>query len=327
MGRQRDRRNLLPHEYTHSWDGKYRRGADLWTPDYRTPMRDSCSGSMKARPVLGLCAPGALGPGHQAGHARRLSPRSPRRSTIARRANGARWSTPPTIRSSRRAAQGLVSWQRSEDYYNEGLLIWMEVDSILREQSGGTKSIDDFAAPSSASRRRLGRGDLHVRRRRRDAERHPPYDWKGFLKTSASTEPERAPKAGFDRATATSWSIPTSRRPTFKATRRPARLDLSYSLGLVLGASGASPGDLGQPGVQRGADLGDEIVAVNGEAIPATAEGRDQGGQGRQGADQAAGQERRHYREVAIDYHGGLRYPHLEKTARERPASTGCSPR
>ena len=33
-------RNLLPHEYTHSWDGKFRRGADLWTPDFRTPMRD-----------------------------------------------------------------------------------------------------------------------------------------------------------------------------------------------------------------------------------------------------------------------------------------------
>ena len=35
------RRNLLPHEFTHSWDGKFRRGADLWTPDFRTPMRDS----------------------------------------------------------------------------------------------------------------------------------------------------------------------------------------------------------------------------------------------------------------------------------------------
>ncbi|NWN23101.1 peptidase M61, partial [Escherichia coli] len=44
-----------------------------------------------------------------------------------------------------RAPKGWVSWQRSEDYYNEGLLIWMEVDSILREKSGGTKSIDDFA--------------------------------------------------------------------------------------------------------------------------------------------------------------------------------------
>ncbi|NWP75119.1 peptidase M61, partial [Escherichia coli] len=40
-----------------------------------------------------------------------------------------------------RAPKGWVSWQRSEDYYNEGLLIWMEVDSILREKSGGTKSI------------------------------------------------------------------------------------------------------------------------------------------------------------------------------------------
>jgi predicted metalloprotease with PDZ domain len=44
-----------------------------------------------------------------------------------------------------RRPKGWVSWQRSEDYYNEGLLVWMEVDSILREQSKGTKSIDDFA--------------------------------------------------------------------------------------------------------------------------------------------------------------------------------------
>ena len=34
-------RALLPHEFAHSWNGKFRRPADLWTANYNVPMRDS----------------------------------------------------------------------------------------------------------------------------------------------------------------------------------------------------------------------------------------------------------------------------------------------
>ena len=139
-------RNLLPHEYTHSWDGKFRRGADLWTPDFLYPMRDSLLWVYEGQTQFWgyvLQARSGL-----------VSKQDTLDGYAAIMANydntpGRNWrplvdTTNDPIISNRRP-KGWTSEQRSEDYYNEGLLIWMEVDSILREQSKGTKSIDDFA--------------------------------------------------------------------------------------------------------------------------------------------------------------------------------------
>jgi predicted metalloprotease with PDZ domain len=93
-------RNLLPHEYTHSWDGKYRRGADLWTPDYRTPMRGSLLWVYEGQTQFwGYVLPGALGPGVEGQDTLDMyasimaSARQPPGAQLA-----AIWSTPPTTR-------------------------------------------------------------------------------------------------------------------------------------------------------------------------------------------------------------------------------------
>ena len=101
----RRRRNLLPHEFTHSWDGKFRRGADLWTPDFRTPMRNSLLWVYEGQTQFwGYVLQARSGLVSQAGHARRAMPASLGAATTPRRrGSGATWSTPPTIRSSRRA--------------------------------------------------------------------------------------------------------------------------------------------------------------------------------------------------------------------------------
>ena len=134
-------RNLLPHEFTHSWDGKFRRGADLWTPDFRTPMRNSLlwvyegqtqfwgyvlgarSGLVSKQDTLDALA-GVAG-------ALDLAPARQWRPLID--------TTEDPIIANRKP-KGWTSWQRSEDYYNEGLLIWMEVDAMLRQKSGGARS-------------------------------------------------------------------------------------------------------------------------------------------------------------------------------------------
>ncbi len=138
--------NLLPHEFTHSWNGKFRRGADLWTPDFKTPMRNSLlwvyegqtqfwgyvlearSGLSTKQEVLDKLALVAAGldtlPGRQW---------RPLQDT-----------TNDPIISARRP-KGWSSFQRSEDYYNEGLLIWTEADAIIREGTGSKKGMDDFA--------------------------------------------------------------------------------------------------------------------------------------------------------------------------------------
>ena len=83
-------RNLLPHEYTHSWDGKFRRGADLWTPDYRIRCATACCGSMKGRRNSGVMSSRRASGWSQAGHARPIcrDRREPRQH--AGRATGAR---------------------------------------------------------------------------------------------------------------------------------------------------------------------------------------------------------------------------------------------
>jgi predicted metalloprotease with PDZ domain len=132
-------RNLLPHEYVHSWNGKYRRGANLWTPDYRTPMQNELlwvyegqtqfwgyilgarSGMLSKQDTLDAIAATA--------------------ATYSTGTPGRAWrplvdtTNDPIISS--RAPQPWRSWQRSEDYYSEGQLIWIDVDRIIRQQSRG----------------------------------------------------------------------------------------------------------------------------------------------------------------------------------------------
>lgn len=138
--------NLLPHEFTHSWNGKFRRPADLWTPDFRMPMRGSLlwvyegqtqfwgyvlearSGMSSKEDVLGkLASIAATLDNRPAREWRSLDDTT----------------NDPII--SQRRPKGWLSNQRSEDYYNEGLLIWTEADAIIREGTKGAKGMDDFA--------------------------------------------------------------------------------------------------------------------------------------------------------------------------------------
>src|SRR5436305_9370553 len=177
-------RNLLPHEYTHSWNGKYRRGADLWTPDYRTPMQDELlwvyegqtqfwgyvlgarSGMLSKQDTLDAIASVAAqyGPG---------TPGRAWRPLIDT-------TNDPII--AQRAPQPWRSWQRLEDYYSEGQLIWMDVDRIIRQQSGGRRSIDDFAKAFFGVRDRdWGELTYTLDDVVATLTRVQPYDWRGYL--------------------------------------------------------------------------------------------------------------------------------------------------
>lgn len=310
-------RNLLPHEFVHSWNGKFRRGADAWTPDFRTPMRDSLlwvyegqtqfwgyilqarSGIVSKQDTLDMLANIAASLDNR--------PARTWRPLID--------TTNDPIISARRP-KGWVSWQRSEDYYNEGLLVWLEVDSILRKLSGGTKSMDDFARAFFGMRD----GDWGVLTYRFEdvaatLNAIQPYDWAGFLKSRLNGLSERAPLAGF---TANGYRLIYTEEPTpaFKdSEKRTSRTDLSYSLGLAVGKGGAiSSVTWDSPAFEAGLDLGDTIVAVDGreysderlkDAVTAAKGGK--------APIRLLVKSGTRYRETAIDYHGGLRYPRLEK--------------
>ena len=310
-------RNLLPHEYTHSWDGKFRRGADLWTPDYKTPMRDSLLWVYEGQTQFWGYVLGA-----RSGLVSKQDTLDAYAMIAASLDNtaGRQWkplidtTNDPTM--SQRRPRGWTSWQRSEDYYNEGLLVWMEVDSILRKQSKGKKSIDDFARAFFG----INDGDWGVVTYTlgdvvKTLNDIAPYDWAGLLNRRLTETADHAPLDGFVN---NGYRLTYSDTPSgfFKSVEKARkRTDLSYSIGLAMAKDGDIAGvQWGGPAFNAGLDVGDTITAVGDTvytpealkaAITAAKTAKDPIVLTIKKGDKL--------RSVAIDYHGGLRYPHLEK--------------
>jgi predicted metalloprotease with PDZ domain len=310
-------RNLLPHEFSHSWDGKFRRGAELWTPDFRTPMQGESlwvyegqtqfwgyvlqarSGLVSKQDTLDGYA--ALLGTYDTAPARQWRPLID--------------TTNDPVMSQRRP-KGWVSWQRSEDYYNEGLMVWMEVDALLRQKSNGRKSLDDFARPFFGIRD----GDWgEVTYRFGDVadtlNRIVPYDWAGFLQQRLTETGKAAPLQGFILNGYRLVYVPE--QSSFLKQNEKARKisDFSYSLGLVVGDGNTVTATIWNSlAFQAGIDVGSQIQAVDDEAYSADV----------MKAAIVAAKDRKEpirliirngdrFRTVSIDYHGGPRYPKLEK--------------
>jgi predicted metalloprotease with PDZ domain len=311
------RRNLLPHEYTHSWNGKYRRGADLWTPDFRTPMRNSMlwvyegqtqfwgyvlqarSGLVSKQDTLDqLAAIGALYDSQPARQWRDLIDTT----------------NDPVI--SARRPKGWASWQRSEDYYNEGLLVWLEVDSRLRELSGGRRSIDDFARAFFGVRDGdWGELTYDFNEIVATLEKIQPHDWRTLLTQRLTEHAAGAPLSGFERNGYR--LVYTADAPaSFKHGEKTRKVtDLTYSGGFVVGAGGeVTSVTWGSPAFDAGLTIGATIVSVGGmgysedrlKAAIAAAKLAKQ-------PVQIWMKNGERYRQVALDWQGGLRYPRLEK--------------
>jgi predicted metalloprotease with PDZ domain len=311
------RRNLLPHEFTHSWDGKFRRGADLWTPDFRTPMRNSLlwvyegqtqfwgyvlqarSGLVSKQDTLDQYA--AIMALYDSQPARQW------RDLVD--------TTNDPIISSRRP-KGWTSWQRSEDYYNEGLLVWMDVDSLLREKSGGTKSIDDFARAFFGVRDGdWGELTYTFDDVAKTLDGIVPWDWAGYLQRRLTEHAKGAPIDGFAR---NGYQLTYSETPTpsFKAAEASARnTNLTYSGGIILDAAGNLSGvTWGSAAFDAGLTVSDQIVAVNGDAYsPDKLKAAITAAKTGKAPIQLMVKSGDRFRSAALDYHGGLRYPRLQK--------------
>ena len=159
------------------------------------------------------------------------------------------------------------SWQRSEDYYAEGELIWLDVDTLIRERSDGKRSLDDFA-----------RAFFGVKNGQWVAETYDfdvvvetlnavqPYDWAAFLRERLESH-DAAPLDGIARG---GYRLVYSDTPSdyFKKmeTRRKIT-DLTFSLGLVVGRESKLTDVLwGGPAHTAGLTVGTQIVAVDGLA-------------------------------------------------------------
>jgi len=311
-------RNLLPHEYTHSWNGKHRRGADLFTADFRTPMRNSLLWVYEGQTQFwgyvlqarsGLVSKQDTLDGYAA-IAAALDNRP------ARAWRDLEDTTNDPIITARRP-KGWLSYQRSEDYYNEGLLIWMEVDAMLRAQTAGAKGLDDFAKAF------FGRNDgdwgvdtYSFQDVATTLNGIAPYDWAGFLTQRLNENGAGAPLKGF---TDSGYTLTYTDEPTgvIKDQQKNGEYaDFFYSLGINVGKGSKITSVLwDSPAFAQGIVVGSELISVNGHAytqdelkaaIIAAKIAKEPIALLVKTGDR--------YRDVAIDYHGGLRYPRFVKT-------------
>ncbi len=312
-----DSRDLLPHEYTHSWNGKFRRPADLWTPNYNVPMRDSLlwvyegqtqywgfvlsarSGLLTKQQTLDAFAATAAVYDHR----------------IGREWRALQDTTNDPIAGMRRPLPWR-SWERSEDYYSEGQLMWLDADTLIREQSGGKRSLDDFA------REFFGIQDgsfVPVTYVFEDVVKAlnavQPYDWAAFLRARLDGHGPGAPLDGIARG---GYKLIYTETPSsyFKdsETRRKVT-DLTYSLGMMIAAEAKLSDVLWQgPAFKAGLTVGTQIIAVNGIAFDADLIKRAIKDASKTGpAVELLVKNGDRFRTVKIDYHEGLRYPHLER--------------
>lgn len=316
-------RGLIPHEYSHSWSGKFRRPARLWTPDYRQPMQGDLlwayegqdqfwglvlsgrSGMQSKDMVLGQLANWAGGFSEQAGR---------------------RWRSVEDTGSdpvfAGRKAKPYASMARGEDYYTEGALIWLEADQIIRAGTGGRKSIDDYAKVFFGMRDGDW-GELTFELPDVAAALNAvyPYDWNTFLDTRLNKPGQPAPLQGIEKGGyRLIWKDEPN--PYDKARFAEAKINaLAFSLGIGIDKDGkVTATQWDSPAFYAGVVTGSKILAVNGvtydpdglkKAITAAKTG---------GALELLFQRGDRFQTVKIAYKGGLRYPWLER------AETGKAP-
>ena len=309
--------NLLPHEFVHSWDGKFRRPADLWTPDYRTEMRGSLLWVYEGQTQFwGHVLEARSGMMSKQDKLDRIAEIAARLDTLPGRAWRSLDDTTKDPVISARRPKGWSSWQRSEDYYNEGMMVWIEADAIIREGTNNSKSMDDFARAFFG----INDGDWgQVTYTFEDVARTlsgvMPYDWTKFLTDRLTEKAKGAPLGGFDRSGYKLVYTDTPTSITKLGMKVNKFLDLSWSLGMNV-AKGAKVNAVvwGGPAFDAGVTVGQEIIAVNG--VPYTDELLKDAVTAAKGTAtpiRLTVKNDLNVRDVSVKWSGGLRYPRLQK--------------
>ncbi len=311
---------LLPHEFTHSWNGKYRRPAGLATSNYQKPMIGDLLWVYEGlTEYLGdvLAARSGIWTAEQ--YKQRLS-------TIAAEYDNRPGRTWRNIQDTATSAQilyaaggGWDNWRLSVDYYDEGELIWLDVDTTIRKMTNGKKSINDFVAKFHG----LG-GDT--------GPKVVPYtfddvvaglngvvpnDWATFLTSRLDSHDYHAPLGGLENG---GYKLTYSDKPNSWSAMeddQSGTFDFWYSIGLHAGKLGTIS-DVLIGGVADKAALGPgmSIVAVNGRAYSpdvlkaAIHDAKDSGP-----SVELIVENTGFYKTIRLDYHGGERYPQLERVS------------
>jgi predicted metalloprotease with PDZ domain len=216
-----------------------------------------------------------------------------------------------------RKAKPFASLARNEDYYTEGALIWLEIDQIIRERTGGKRSIDDFAKLFfGMNDGDYGQLTFEVDEIITKLNTIAPYDWRTFIDTRINTPGQPAPVTGIEKGGyKLVWKDEPN--PFEKARMADAKqLTLGFSIGLTIDKDGKVLATLwDSPAFNAGVVPGAKIVAVNGNTYDADGI-RTAITAAKNGAPlELLIQRGSRFQTVTIDYKGGLRWPWLERAA------------
>ncbi|MDR6093696.1 tetratricopeptide repeat protein [Stenotrophomonas sp. SORGH_AS_0321] len=314
-------RDLLPHEFNHSWNGKYRRGADLATANFNVPMGDSLLWVYEGQTQFWgqvLAARSGLWSEQQA-----RDMLANVAATFDRGRPGLAWrplqdtTNDPTI--AQRRGLAYRNYQMSEDYYSGGQMLWLEVEGKLRALSGGKRGLDDFAKAFFG----MDNGAWDVNPYTFDdvvatLNSVAPADWAGFLRERLDGHGSLI--GGLEMA---GWKLVYRDTPNdaFKAqeTRAKAAL-LTYSIGATVTDAGVV-GDVvwDSPAFNAGLAPGMTVIAVDGREYKSerlkevVAGSRDS-----KAPITLLVKNFDRVMPISIDYHGGALYPALERIAGTR---------
>ncbi len=306
---------LLSHEYVHSWNGKYRRPADLTTSDYEKPMQDDLLWVYEGlTSYLGDLLSARSGIRNPDEYRENLASMAARLDHVPGRiwrnlqdtADGVPWmqGVPPQWES----------WRRTVDYYDEDVLNWLWVDTIIREQSHGQKSLDDFCKLFHGGQS----GPPEVKTYTFDdvvntLNQVAAYDWRGFWTERLSNHGPGAPLTGIERS---GWKLVYDENPSelTKVRKRELKeVDAEYSIGLLLDENGNIIDTVeGMPAAQAGIGPGMKLAAINGRRFSADVLSD------ALRADKNSSEplellieNTEYFKTFKIDYHGGEKYAHL----------------
>jgi predicted metalloprotease with PDZ domain len=307
--------DLLPHEYVHSWNGKYRRPADLATPDYQQPMQDDLLWVYEGLTnYLGTVLTARSG----------LLTDKEERDNLALTAAALDHTPGRTWRNLQDTADAAPqlyfaphawqSWRRGVDFYDEDTLNWLWVDVLIRQQSKGKKTLDDFCklfhgAPSTPPMVKTYTFDDVVNA----LNQIVPYDWRGFWTERLTNHGPGAPLGGIEGS---GWSLVYDEVPSEMDRAGESNshfIDAAYSIGIDLREDGVIADTIeGMPAALAGVGPGMKLIAVNGRQYsPEILRDAIRAGKNTTTPLELLVENTEYYKTYKLDYHGGERYAHL----------------
>jgi predicted metalloprotease with PDZ domain len=309
---------LMPHEFTHSWNGKYRRPAGLATPNYSDPMKGELLWVYEGMTqYLGEVLSARSGFYSPEQYRAALALTAARMDSTT----GRIWRTTQDTAVSSSILRGgdpaWSNWRRGQDYYPEGELLWLDVDTLIREKTSNQKSLHDFLVIF------LGKGGntgpmvvpYEFDELVASLNQVVPYDWDTFLRDRVNKINPRADVAGIERG-GYKLVYKDSPNPYEKALLAESHgIDAWYSLGLRMKPDGTLT-DVRVNSVADQAKLfpGEKIIAVNGRIFsPEVLRGAIRDAKGKTDPIHVIAQSDTYIYEINLNYHDGEKYPALER--------------